>query len=327
MEDDLLSSKIVNKLNNVDSAPLNPIDEEEELDKIQLTEEEAKFPVFDDEEMATRTRTEQDMYKTVLKLQENKDFDYISWWKENDMLPKLVAKYEKATDKKDAKEEIEDEIHFESAGIALELEHERFQYKIKNTMSEDLTSSHFKAEDVMYGIIPDENGKMHEPSDPKFKDAYLDSLELKDLMSLLENNKFVKQCLKKEASRFNRHATRVNFYIEQYSSKSSVPTGATPVTDCSKAVGIISHGFNVSILLARIYYIAISRVSNSWNAYDMYKACYVYHLNMNAIVASSIDRKKEEMYVSEEKFYHSIKHFFEVVHQQVNELMAEKKEQ
>lgn len=294
-----------------------PVVDAEVIDETPV-EEDYKYEPLTDEQRKTLSKDEQDIYDSAVMMQDNPEVDIFSFWKENNMCKDLLdsIKHSPDNEKKDMKEAAKDIVDMQAAQIALNLEYKKMQDAIKTAMPEEFAKAYFHNNDIMYGVIPDDNGKIHELKNPEVTEVYLKALDIKDILAMLDDPKFVRKA-KKDSNkdvRFQRHVDRVNLYLNQYYRNRNL-TSKSPIVNCANTIPHMIKAFDLTPQQARVYYIALSELTKTWEPYNLLNAEFIYLCNMNAIVACAVDKEESEPAASEAKFFNNIKLFFDKVKQ------------
>lgn len=278
-----------------------------------IQEDNYNLPELTEKEMEALSEDDRSIYKAALEIQANPDFDLFGYWKNNKSMKSMFKDiYNASPDKlEEAKKTLKEVVDIKATNIAMQAEYNRTREKIKAAMPQEFSKAYFHGQDVMFGVIADEEGVTHVPSDEALTNIYLDSLELKDLISLLDDEKAVRKINKNShnKNRFKRDFARIDRYLKQFYKNENI-NPQSPVINSKKAVPYLIEGYKVDKFKAIAFYSALSLLTEKWPAVDLHKAAYIYLCHMNAIACSAFDMDTEP-YASESKFYYSIKLFFD----------------
>lgn len=305
-----------------------PVVDAEVVDQETDSQEEYKLEPIQPEDQSKFTKEELEVYESALILQNHPDADIFAYWRQTGKCKDLLKLVDDVADKDKAeqKNSVKDMVDIRATEMAMKLEYEKIQKKVKAAMPEEFAKSYFHTNDILYGVIPDDEGKIHPINDPKTTEIYLKALEIADLLAMLDDEKFIHKVIKDiKAVRFRRHADRVNFFLKQYYRNKSLKENSA-VIDCNQSVTHIMKSFKkrnevtpFTEEIVKGYFIALSELTKTWEPYNLFNAEYVYLCNMNAIVSTVADKDEENPTASEAKFCHNISLFFQKLEMKLEE--------
>lgn len=302
----------------IDNNEDGPVVEGELVEKTdEEKDDDLEFEPIPEEFRSEFSKEELDVYDSALLMQNNPETDIVRYWRDHKICEELLKCIDSCNteeERNQMKDAAKDIVNMQAYQIAINAAYKKMNSEIKKSIPKDFAKSYFHNNNIFYGVIPDKNGNIRELKNPKMTDMYIKSIDIEDIISLLDDPKFIRKAKKDSAKRvrFKRHVDRVNLYLRQYYKNRNL-TNKSPIINCANSIKYLVDAYKIDERIARFYYIALSELTKTWEPYNFLNAEFIYLCNMNAIVSCNIENEEAEPDASEAKFYNNIKLFFDKV--------------